>query len=198
MIDALANTELEPLTAVIERMREGDPDAARFIYEQFAAELLAATRRRISLKCRTRFDEEDILQSVFRSFFARQTSGAWEIRNWESLRAILRVMALRKCGRQTVRHQSQGRSIDREIPLELACDPQGDSSVLFAGDSAELQAMTNEALEEAMRKLSNRECEILQLFLDFHTPIEIAQRLGCASRTVRRAIDKFRHLLSPT
>jgi RNA polymerase sigma-70 factor (ECF subfamily) len=197
-MESLANTELEPLTGIIERMREGDPDAARLIYDRFAAELRAATRKRISLKFRSRFDEEDILQSVFRSFFARQASDAWDLQNWESLRAILRVMARRKCGRQITRHHCNRRDVNQEVPLDSAYSSLVGGSVPSAGDSVESQMMTHEALEQAMGSLSDRECEILRLFLDFHTPIEIAQRLGCAARTVRRAIDKFRHLLSPT
>lgn len=197
-MDLLASTEHDALPEIIARMREGDPDAARIIYERFAAELLASTRRRISRKYRTRFDEEDVLQSVFRSFFARQTSEPWEIRNWENLRALLKVMARRKCGRQVVRHQSQRRSVEREVPLDLASDPRLNASRILDTESAETQAISRERLEWAIATLSDRECEILQLFIDFYTPVEIADRLGCAVRTVRRAVDKFRHLLSPS
>jgi RNA polymerase sigma-70 factor (ECF subfamily) len=197
-MDLLASTEHETLPGIIARMRAGDPDAARIIYERFAAELLASTRRRISRKYRTRFDEEDVLQSVFRSFFARQTSEPWEIRNWETLRAILKIMARRKCGRQVVRHQSQKRSVEREVPLDLANDPRVSASRILVAESAESHAISRERLERALANLSDRECEILQLFIDFYTPIEIADRLGCAARTVRRAVDKFRHLLSPS
>jgi RNA polymerase sigma-70 factor (ECF subfamily) len=198
IMESLVSTEHETLSGIIKRMREGDPEAARIIYERFAAELLAFTRRRISPKCRPRFDEEDILQSVFRSFFARQTSDTWDIHNWETLRAVLMVMARRKCGRQIVRHRSQRRSVEREIPLELARDPIARASRILVAESAESQAISRERFEQALVSLSDRECEILQLFLDFHTPIEIADRLGCAARTVRRAVDKFRHLLSPS
>lgn len=197
-MDLLASTEHETLPGIIARMRAGDPDAARIIYERFAAELLASTRRRISRKYRTRFDEEDVLQSVFRSFFARQTSEPWEIRNWETLRAILKIMARRKCGRQVVRHQSQKRSVERDVPLDLANAPRVSASRILVAESAESHAISRERLERALANLSDRECEILQLFIDFYTPIEIAGRLGCAARTVRRAVDKFRHLLSPS
>lgn len=198
MIDSRTSTDFETLPGIIERMRQGDSDAARIIYERFSAELLATTRRRISPRCRTRFDAEDIIQSVFRSFFARQASHPWDIRNWETLRAILKVMARRKCGRQIVRHQSQRRSVEREVPLDVAGDLRVSASRILVAQSAESHAISRERLERALANLSDRECEILRLFIDFYTPVEIADRLGCATRTVRRAVDKFRHLLSPS
>jgi hypothetical protein len=54
-MESLANTELEPLTGIIERMREGDPDAARMIYDRFAAELRAVLSALISRLAKTSY-----------------------------------------------------------------------------------------------------------------------------------------------
>ena len=54
---------------LMERLHEGDRDAATLIYVRYAERLLGVARRNTPADLRTRFDPEDVVQSVFRTFF---------------------------------------------------------------------------------------------------------------------------------
>src|SRR5947209_331345 len=57
--------------ALIDLWRQGDEDAARKIVDRYIDRLLVLARRRISQRLAPRVDAEDIVQSVFRTFFGR-------------------------------------------------------------------------------------------------------------------------------
>ena len=57
---------------VITRLRDGDSEAATEIFHRFAARLIALARTRLDSRVRQKVDPEDVVQSVFRSFFIRQ------------------------------------------------------------------------------------------------------------------------------
>src|SRR5437868_6326839 len=64
------------VTGDVANLRASDPrvrdEAARRIWERFAPRLCALARSRLNSRIRVREDENDIVQSLFRSFFAAQ------------------------------------------------------------------------------------------------------------------------------
>src|SRR5437016_3003501 len=85
---------------LVSRLQAGDPDAATAIFGRFARRLIALARVHLSSQLRQKVDPEDVLQSVFRSFFRRQAAGEFELQNWDGMWALLSVITLRKCGHQ--------------------------------------------------------------------------------------------------
>ena len=57
----------------------GDEDAARQLFDRYAEQLVALARRRISQRLASRIDPEDIVQSVFRTFFHRAKQGQFHL-----------------------------------------------------------------------------------------------------------------------
>jgi RNA polymerase sigma-70 factor (ECF subfamily) len=82
---------------VMARLRAGDADAADALFQKFAGRLIALARRRLGGRMRRKVDPEDILQSVFRSFFFRQADGRLVPRNWNHLWVLLVTITTRKC-----------------------------------------------------------------------------------------------------
>ncbi len=60
----------DPLSAqLLIRWREGDQAAADALFRRYAERLIGLVRLRLSEKLARRVDPEDIVQSVYRSFF---------------------------------------------------------------------------------------------------------------------------------
>ena len=72
-----------------EGLRRGEAHAAEQVFLRFAQRLIALARSRIDAAVRSKEDPEDVVQSVFRSFFTRQRGGQFLLADWESLWASL-------------------------------------------------------------------------------------------------------------
>jgi RNA polymerase sigma-70 factor (ECF subfamily) len=159
----------------------GDPDAAAEIVRRFTRRLAALARRRLRSTLRQRIDPEDIVQSVFRSFFRRQALGRFEhLDGWDALWRLLACITVRKCARKAERALREladeavvAASMDRRpTPEEIAC--------------------LTDIVEHLMRGLSTREQEMLWLRLQGFSSSEIGQQLGCTERKVQRLVEHLR------
>src|SRR3954451_22940801 len=79
------------------RLHGGDESAADEIFHRYASRLIALARRRLDARLNRKVEPEDILQSVFRSFFVRQADGRLSPNDWEHLWALLAKLTVRKC-----------------------------------------------------------------------------------------------------
>src|SRR5437773_1756774 len=76
---------------VIARLQAGDDKAAREIVGRFTARLIALARTHLDQRLKQKVDPEDVLQSVYKSFFVRFAQGQFELKNWESLWGLLTI-----------------------------------------------------------------------------------------------------------
>jgi RNA polymerase sigma-70 factor (ECF subfamily) len=173
---------------VIGRLRAGDDAAARDLFGRFAGRLIALARSRLDARLRQKVDAEDVVQSVFKSFFRRQADEQFDVGGWDSLWSLLTVLTVRKCANQAQHYRRHGRDLGREVPAAdfetLARDPTPDEAVVLA-----------ETLEQVMRGLTEREREMVALSLQGKSIPEVSAAVGRAERTVRRVLDQVRHRL---
>ena len=71
-------------TDVMARLRAGDEDAARQVFQRFVHRLVGLARVRLGRDLRRRVDPEDVVQSAYKSFFLRYEEGKVEVRDWGS------------------------------------------------------------------------------------------------------------------
>src|ERR1051326_9470242 len=72
--------------------RQGDNKAAQLLFDRYVERLHALARRRISQRLSSRVDPEDIVQSVFRTFFGRLKEGQFKIDDQDDLcRLLVRI-----------------------------------------------------------------------------------------------------------
>src|SRR5438105_2600607 len=64
---------------LLQQWRTGNEEAARQLFDRYVSQLVALARRRISQRIAGRVDAEDIVQSVFRTFFHRVREGQFHI-----------------------------------------------------------------------------------------------------------------------
>lgn len=176
---------------LIERCRSGDQDAARELFDAYVARLVPLARRRISQRLASRVDPEDIVQSVFRTFFARLKDDKFEINDQDDLFRLLMRITVHKTLRQIAHHKAA----KRDPSLELA---QSDSAqeqllqLLTTEPTPEATVTFLDQLEHFMGQLQATDREILTLRLQGFSTEEIAQKLGSYDRKIRRVLERIR------
>src|SRR5438067_192126 len=99
---------------LMQRLRGGDEVAATILFQRFARRLIGLARHQLDQRLRGKLDAEDVVQSVFKSFFPRFADGCFELDGWEDLWALLTVITLRKCGRRVEYFRARRRDVRRE------------------------------------------------------------------------------------
>src|SRR5690554_6800884 len=95
--DTPAGQPAEPSDrSLLRRFRGGSEDAALQLYLRYAHRLYALTRRNCPAELAPRIDVEDIVQSVFRSFFTAASRRCYDVPDGEELWKLLLVIALNK------------------------------------------------------------------------------------------------------
>ncbi|MBI3860443.1 MAG: sigma-70 family RNA polymerase sigma factor [Planctomycetia bacterium] len=178
---------------LLSRLQAGDHDAGAAVYQQFAARLMALARRKLDPRVREKLDPEDVVQSVFMSFFHRHADGEYEIPNVESLWGLLSLITIRKCGHKIEHFYAACRDVARESkPRALDGDATRFWEAVAQGPTPSQALLLTETLEEVMRPLDARQRQILTLSLQGYEHSEIATQLQCSERTVRRILERVR------
>ena len=138
----------------MERLESGDSRAWVAVYQRFSESLLRLAASRIARRYRSRFDEEDVVQSAFRSFYARNENGHFEFNDWDNIWALLVAITVRKCCRKVEEQNAKKRDVRRDSakPLEShSNDELGNRG--FARDPTPEEAAV---LEETLRSMLNQ------------------------------------------
>jgi RNA polymerase sigma-70 factor (ECF subfamily) len=188
-------TGSDSFAALMSDLRAGDEAAATAVFQRFAGRLIALARDRLGDRLARKEDPEDVLQSVFRSFFLRCQDGQLNFDNWGSLWSVLTLITLRKCSNHVQHFQAARRRIDREVPPADVEDSSPGWPVTDPEPTPEQAAVLTETVEMLLRRLEPRDREILTLHLQGCDAPEISARVGRARRTVRRVLDRIRHTL---
>jgi RNA polymerase sigma-70 factor (ECF subfamily) len=177
------------------RLRRGDSDAARHVFHRFARRLIGLARAHLAERIDHKEDPEDVIQSVFRSFFLRQRAGQFEIDGWDSLWSILALITLRKCHNRAAYYHAERRDIDREAGSSAPWDGADGWQAIDREPTPEEAAVLAETVEVVMRRLEPRDRAVLACHLQGYSPEEISARVGRARRTVRRTLERIRRAL---
>jgi RNA polymerase sigma-70 factor (ECF subfamily) len=179
-------------------LRDQDGEAARQLFNRFAGRLIGLARARLDQVVRAKVGAEDVVQSVFKSFFRCHADGQFDVRSWDALWSLLVVITARKCGRQLRRFRGAGRDVRREVPAPASSDDSAAGWEALARDpSPEEAAVLAETLERLMRGLKERERQVLELRLQGYTVPEISARVGRTEFTVQGILTRVRQRLEP-
>ena len=181
--------------AFLARLHQGDDAAARDLFGRFTHQLIALALRHIDAGLRHKVDPEDVVQSVYKSFFVRYGAGNLNVVNWNSLWGLLALIAVRKCAERAVYHRAECRDVARELS-----PPRGDEAAPwlepFDREPTPLEAaVLSETVEQLFAGLDEEERPVLELSLQGYTTREVSERLGRAERTVRLLREGVRHRL---
>jgi RNA polymerase sigma-70 factor (ECF subfamily) len=177
------------------RLRNGEEEAARQIYNRFLCRLLDRVRHRLNGRLRQKFDAEEIVLSALNSFFRRYADGQFEFTDWDSLHSLLGEIALRKCGHRIEYFRAARRDVKREQALANESS-SSDWEVMGKEPTPQHEAMLQETIEQLASSLEDdRERQILALSLEGLDKAEISGRVGRSERTVQRVLRRIRQRL---
>jgi RNA polymerase sigma-70 factor (ECF subfamily) len=179
--------------ALMTRLRAGDPDAAAQLLQRFAGRLIGLARRRLGRLLRSKVDPEDVLQSVWKSFFVRHAQGQFQLGDWDGLWALLTVLTLRKCGRWAGYYRAARRDVCREAaPAPSGAEEAPGLDFLDREPTPEEAAQLADTLGAALKQLDAQDREIVVLSLQGHDSAAVAGQVGCTQRTVQRVLREVR------
>jgi RNA polymerase sigma-70 factor (ECF subfamily) len=159
-------SEEVPFIELMNRLRDGDADTARVIFDQYARRLVCLAATRLPRALAPKLDPEDVVQSVFRSFFARYGEGRFVLAGWDSLWTVLTVLTVRKCGHRVRHFRANRRAVHRESPA--TADPSGardDWEPTTPEPTPSEAVLLAETVEEVLRKVKPAHRAIVELRL---------------------------------
>jgi RNA polymerase sigma-70 factor, ECF subfamily len=172
--------------SLVRRFQAGEQSAATALFDRYAERVRQLAHPRCSSGYSARFDADDIVQSVFRSFFNGVRRETYQVPADGDLWGLLLVMALNKIRSHVDFHRAAKRAVSRTARQEDLEDwPLGDGSDPGSG-------FLRVVLDDLMDGLPVSNREIVRLRIDGHEVKEIAALTGRSSRTVERVLHDFR------
>ncbi len=176
--------------SLVRRFRAGEQAAAAHLFERYAERVRSLAQPRCAAGYGARFDADDIVQTVFRTFFQGVQSETYQAPKEGDLWGLLLVLALNKIRSHVDFHQAAKRDIHRTTrPDDWEDRPFGDGSDPGSG-------FLRVVLDDLMADLPPSNREIVRLRIEGYEVKEIAVRTGRSSRTVERVLHDFRDRLA--
>jgi RNA polymerase sigma factor (sigma-70 family) len=171
--------------------------AAQLIWERYFRDLLELARSNLGPRVRRRADEEDVLQSMYKSFCLRQQRGGYDLINRDALWKLLVTITLNKTRDVAKYHRRKQRDVVREQTTPEDDETDSDRRMLeqmeAAGPSPAEAATLNEALERRLQILPDLELRQIAVWkLEGWTNAEIGGQLDYTERTVERRLGQIR------
>ncbi len=179
----------EPDSELMERFRRGDDDAATELYVKYADRLQRFATSSTSQQLSRQVDSEDVVQSVFGTFFRRLSEGMFTGPAGDEIWNLFLVLALNKI-RQSARFHTRKKR-DWRLKAQLGDVPELGSD-LGEAPFATLQ-MT---IEELLDGLSDPHRRMIEMRIQNFELEEIARETCRSARTVERVLKQFRDRLS--
>lgn len=177
-----------PADELVRRLRTGDSEAARQLFDRYVHQLVLLAQRHLSDQLAGRLDGEDIVQSALRSFFSREARGEFQIDSSAQLCRLLVKMTINKARAKARHHTARRRSVSSEAPIgdELLAE------TISREPSPDEVASMIDQVDTVLRGLPDLYGSILRKRLEGHSVGEIARELAVSRQTVYRALDLLR------
>jgi RNA polymerase sigma-70 factor (ECF subfamily) len=183
-----------PFKALMDLLRSGDQAAAELVVKKYARRLIGLAAARLPAPVRAKEDEDDAVQSAFKSFFNRQKAGEFEPEDWDALGTLLTYLTVCKVDRRIRKYLAEKRDVRRES----AADSGGENDdrpkweAASPDPTADEKAVAEETLRELLKHLPAADRTVLTMRLQGYQITEIAAQVGKDERTVYRVLAAVR------
>ncbi len=184
----------------LEGLVRGDGPIVAEFWAAYGQRLQQLAASRLAPALQRRVGPEDVVQSVCRTFFRRAQAGEFALADSAALWRLLCGITLAKTRQKARFHRRKKRAVDREQDVILGSESR-DAEYQPAADQPTPQQAAEFADElfHLMQQLDAEQQQLVELKLEQATNEEIAERMGCSERTVRRLLKRvqtrLRHML---
>ena len=182
-------------------VKEGDEEAAQKLWERYFEQLVSLARNQLRGLPKGPADEEDVVVNTFDSFCRGAKAGRYpELKDRNNLWRLLITMTANKAkdlARHERRQKRGGGKVLNEGALRGGEDmrPSPLLEVISREPTPEFAAELAEDLERRLGALDNDALRQIALWkMEGYQNEEIAENLGCVSRTVERKLQLIRRL----
>jgi RNA polymerase sigma-70 factor (ECF subfamily) len=174
--------------SLLRRFQSGQADASTALYLRYAQRLLALAEAQSAPDLARRVEPEEIVQSVFRTFFRRASEGHYAVPDGEEIWKLLLVIALNKVRTAGAFHRAAKRDVRRSKGGEAF------ERAVEAGSGRDEAALTvlRLVVEELLEGVPAPHRRMIELRIEGFEVSEIAGQVQRSKRSVERVLQDFR------
>lgn len=180
----------DAVTVWLGQLQAGDSAAVRPLWDRYFHRLVGLARKRLRDAPRRAADEEDVALSAFDSFCRNAEAGRFpDLTDRDSLWRLLAAFTLRKAGHHVrdAGRLKRGGTVGRDEASGVLED------VLGREPEPALAAEVAEECDRLLGALADPELRRVALLrMDGHSVDEVAAKVGCAPRSVKRKLQLIR------
>lgn len=178
--------------SLLQRLRAGQQDAATQLYVRYARRLRGLARNQCSADLAGRVELDDIVQSVFKSFFRGVNQGHYNVPVGEELWQLLLVIALNKIRALGNYHHAA----KRDVRATMGGDGLDEEQINGHEPDAVPLTFLQLVIDETVECLPPAHKQMVQLRIEGYEVAEIAARTHRSKRSVERSLQEFREKLA--
>ncbi|MFV1968110.1 MAG: ECF-type sigma factor [Pirellulaceae bacterium] len=184
----------DSMCEVVRRVKEGDDDAARRIWDEYFPQIVALAGRRLEGQRKQVADEEDVAISVMESFFRAARAGRFpDLQDRDGIWRLLARMTSRKV--IDLIRKNAARPMLGESALDAdAADGHPMASIANGQPTPQLITLVMEETQRLLDSLPEKYRAVAVRKLECYTAPEIAQQCGVHISTVERRLRIIRAL----
>ena len=185
-------TEATSDGSLLRRFQRGEANASTALYLRYAQRLRALAEAQSSPELKRRVEPEEIVQSVFRTFFRRASKGDYAVPEGEEIWKLLLVIALNKVRTAGAFHRAAKRDL-----RQTASGPAYERAVQAeTGDDEAALIVLKLVIDELLEGLPAANRQMIELRIEGYEVAEIAQKVQRSKRSVERVLQDFRTRLN--
>jgi len=172
-----------------ERLQAGNSDAFKKLFDDYSCRLVRLAGNNIHPALLKRFDGEDVVQSVFRTFFRRQDEGKFHIEHSQQLWQLLVTLTVYKTRTYARKHTADRR--------DATADRSMSNEQMFSRHPSHEDALALwEEIDAVLDGLPNRTAEIISMRLEGRNRSEIAEELNLTRQSIHRILKLVQERLT--
>lgn len=165
----------------------GEHQCSTEVVARYSDRLLRLASSRMPDRMQARVDPADVVQSAFRSFFAKHERDGFRFNDVEDVWRLLAAITFHKVQHAIRFHSRKVRDVRRDVIGHEQIQATESES-----PTASSLSIMEDTLRAIMRELPSTHQQVLRLRLEGYSIDEIANQLGVSTRTVNRGLKLAR------